>query len=78
MQLGDVVAITFRDHCQGSDEPVTFIAYGRVSAKNKEFVTVDAWAYAHEYAARDQNIERFCILRSAIKKVEVLKRRENT
>ncbi len=62
---GWVVAITFDDHAEDSDEPVSCILYGRVTKVHRRYVVVESWANPDPDAA-DDDIKQFTILKSTI------------
>lgn len=77
ISIGDVVAITFLDHCEDShseddNEPLAFYVFGKVGAKRKRAITVDCWCYVNKNAERDHNVKSFTIVKSAITDVKIL------
>ncbi len=84
LRRGQVVAIEFLDHCEGGSTPIEFVVFGRLAAVKPQSLTVAAWTYADKAKERafphsethdfkDANLVHFTIVRSAIKKVTVLK-----
>ena len=69
LRKGMVVAVTFNDHAMNTDKPPEFVAYGMISTVTPSTLIVDAWHYSDKEAARDDNVESFTIMRSAIKRV---------
>jgi hypothetical protein len=69
LRKGMVVAVVFDDHAKCADTALRFVAYGRVAVVDKKFIVIDSWHYADPAAARDDNIERYTIVRSTIRGV---------
>ena len=70
--VGDVVAITFCDHCQGGRELLRFTVYGRVAHIENSFISVNCWEYAADPDADDDNVDCYTIARAAIETVQRL------
>jgi len=77
IRKGDIVEVEFLDHIQAGAHPMGCTVYGRVYSTNKKAITVDSWILRKaSKVVSEQNVERFCIVRSAIEKVYKLKRAE--
>jgi hypothetical protein len=73
---GQVVAVTFLDHCEGGGTPLQFTVYGRLLTMNETALTVASWIYADlavHADPNDPNIQSFTILRSTVQALRVLK-----
>lgn len=76
IQLGDIVAITFLDHCEDAhrDEeegPIEFAVFGKIANIGERFFSVDCWCYGKE-DSRDHNVKSFTIVKSAILEIKTL------
>ena len=69
LRKGMVVAVTFRDHAMNTETPPEFTAYGMISTVTPDTLILDAWHYADKETPRDDNVESFTIMRSAIKRI---------
>lgn len=69
LRKGMVVAVTFNDHAMNSETPPEFVAYGMISTVTPDTLIIDAWHYADGEIQRDNNVESFTIMRSAIKRI---------
>ena len=69
LRKGMVVAVTFRDHAMNTETPPEFTAYGMISNVTPDTLILDAWHYADKETPRDDNVESFTIMRSAIKRI---------
>lgn len=71
---GKVLAVTFWDHAQDSNDPIKFVVYGYCVEATNEKVVLDTWAYADEEPPADPepNVCRFVIVREAIIGIELL------
>lgn len=72
MKVGKIYRITFLDHVEGGDAPQKFELFGRVAKLRKKSVTIVSWAYPGSTELCDDNTNHFCILRSAITRVDEL------
>jgi hypothetical protein len=73
LAIGDTLEVEFLDHSEGDNE-VLFTLYGRLIEKDRTKIVVACWCYADHEEARDDNVTRYTILRSAIKGIWKLKR----
>lgn len=76
-KVGDIVAIRFEDHVEGTDNCCVFFVYGRVAKVAANSYTIDSWALEDPKQDRDadrENIHTFTILRGVILEVEILKK----
>lgn len=77
MKIGDLVKISFWDHCKaipGNAQPIECTVFGRVGEKTKLFVRIDSWnASEEEVETYSENRDSYAIIRSTIKKVRKLK-----
>ena len=74
MKLGDEIKLTIWDHCKGPGTikvPMEFNVYGKVVAIDANSVILASWI--DPAGTVDDNTEVFAIVRSAIRKVKVLK-----
>jgi hypothetical protein len=69
--IGDLVAVSFDDHARNQDAIFPFVLYGRVSILTDAALTVDCWCHA-DHSVRDENTERYTVVRAAIRKIEKL------
>ncbi len=69
--IGRVVEIRFADHCEGSDEPMQTVAYGRLIDVARSHVVLAGWIALADNATDDSHT-RWSIVRSAISDVLVL------
>lgn len=69
LRKGMVVAVTFNDHAMNTETPPEFVAYGMISTVTPDTLIIDAWHYADKETPRDDNVESFTIMRSAIKRI---------
>lgn len=72
LRKGQVVAVHFMDHCEGS-RALTFVAYGRLASVTRKALVVEAWGYPDPSDKPDANCDRYTILRSAVLRVVRLK-----
>lgn len=73
-KVGDVVAIAFKDHCEGSDDAPWYIVYGRVAVAGRESYSLDSWALFDQKGDRaedKENIKTFTLLRKVIFGVQI-------
>ena len=72
---GSIMAVTFDDHVEDGDAPISFVVFGRISKVAKTHICIDSWVYADSNEKHDSNEKRFTILRKVItraKKLEVV------
>lgn len=69
--IGRVVEVRFADHCEGSDEPMQTVAYGRLIDVARSHVVLAGWIALADNATDDSHT-RWSIVRSAISDVTVL------
>lgn len=70
-----VVAVTFLDHIENSEELWKFILYGRVKEITPEKVIIQPWVYADGFLSDEvaaHNEKTYTLIRSAILKVRKL------
>lgn len=73
-KVGQVVRIEFLDHVEGDDEPCQFEVFGRIISQSSQSTTVVSWGYSNERnRADDPNVASFCIVNSAVIKLDILK-----
>lgn len=68
MTVGELVRVSFLDHCVGADELEPMACLGRVAKVTEEKVTLDWWYYDAR-AERDHNCESVTLVRAAIRGV---------
>jgi len=73
--VGDVVEISFDDHCEDSDKVLPFVVYGVVSKVNTRTLAINSWCNAKHPSRIDHNVKTFAISRGSVTGVEVLKRK---
>lgn len=77
-RVGDIVEVLIWDHVQGSDTLEKVLVYGRISTITPDTVTVDSWALPDtadaEREKQKHDVTQFALIRSAILKIDVLKR----
>jgi hypothetical protein len=73
MKVGQYVCLTIVDHCKGSCamELLTFEVTGKVLSLNRECAVLGTWVEPD--ATIDSNTETYAIIRSAIRKVRILR-----
>lgn len=77
VSVGDVVEVTFWDHCmhsyRGEEDPqgLLFHAYGKVIVSNSNFITIASWISAT--GEPDVNTEVYDVVLSAITKLRRLR-----
>ncbi len=69
MKLPKLYHITFHDHTCGTDEPLTCHVVGWLLKKTKKFITITSWV-VDDVEAFENNLEKVCIVRSCILKME--------
>ena len=72
---GTIMAVTFDDHVEDGDAPISFTVYGRIANVTRSFVSIDSWVYTDRSEKHDSNEKRFTILRKTItraKRLEVV------
>lgn len=69
LRKGQLVAVEFIDHVQHSNEPLTFVVYGRLLQVDRRSLVVGCWCYAEPRKKFDHNVDRYTIVRSAITKI---------
>lgn len=75
LRKGQLVEVTFYDHVQHGKRPLRCVVYGKLSVVAPKSLTVDCWMLSSgSKAARENNVERFTIVRAAIEKVTRLRR----
>ncbi len=77
LEVGDIVKITFWDHAENASDAFLFDVYGMISKKTRQALIIDSWRYHDPLDAaadtRDDNENRFAIVKKAIQSIEVLK-----
>lgn len=74
VKIGDIVAISFADHCEDSDgPPLYFSVYGRVSAQAGTWIRVDSWEPMDPEDDDRTNTKSFTILKKVIIEMHKLK-----
>jgi len=79
VSIGDVVAITFLDHCEDGDGDgaMAFVVYGRVLKNSRVFFMVESWTYEDPDADRSRDskdsVKSFTIVKSAVSAVDILR-----
>ena len=75
LRRGQIVAVTFLDHCEGGSLPLAFTVYGRLAAVTETCLTIIGWEYAEKTKrfAVDRNTTPWNILRSCISQIVHLK-----
>ncbi len=73
LRKGQIVAVDFLDHAEGS-RPIRFIAYGRLAFVNRTALVLESWAYADRSKPCDSNVVRHTIVRAAIKNIDILRK----
>lgn len=74
---GTLVEIRFWDHHENSEDPVEYLVYGRVHKTSKIAITVHTWALPKVGPVPEDmagNVHTFSIVRSAITKINILRR----
>jgi hypothetical protein len=76
IKKGDVVELTFLDHCRrsgmlGPAEPMVFYIFGKVVEDAPVYYTIAVWIEVN--GTLDENTEIFTILKSAVVKARVLR-----
>ena len=71
---GDEVRVDFRDHVENGDEPALFSVWGRVVRTHDDYLVLDSWAYRDPKHERDDNVQTYTIVRSAIEEVHIRNR----
>lgn len=75
LKVGDEARLYFVDHSTIADDGLfRFVARGRVYEITEEHVILDTWVYEDPKKERDQNVERFTLIRPVITKAEKLTR----
>lgn len=75
---GDYVAISFWDHCEGSDFPLIFVVCGRLAHEREGWYVVDSWynPTSKPHEPIDDNSQRYTIVKGAVIDVKRLVRDE--
>lgn len=73
---GQIVQVECIDHCQEGSEPLEFTAFGRLAKITPVAICIDSWCYTDRRKPCDTNINRFTIVRSAIKRIVQLEERK--
>lgn len=77
-KVGDIVHVVFWDHAQDAKDALKFEIFGRLTEVTKKAYKIHYWRYVDDIdrAAddnRNNNEDCYCIVRSAIESVRVLK-----
>jgi hypothetical protein len=72
LRVGDLVEITFLDHCEDGDDSLEFTVWGRVENITRTAYKIASWVYHDPIAqARDGNEENenyYIIVKTAVTK----------
>lgn len=71
MKIGDIVKITFFDHCLRSEDIFEVVVFGEIHKLDKLKVVIVFWESVN--LNYDNNNEYMSIVRTTIKKIEYLK-----
>lgn len=73
IEVGDIVEVTFEDHCLNSDDISICTAYGRIHINTEKQLTIDTW---HPACGQDRELkddtECFTIMQSSILEISIL------
>jgi len=69
--VGDIVRIKFLDHCMDGEDALHCVVYGRVREITESAYVVQTWDTLDNDSS--YNRHTFCIVKSAILKLQVLK-----
>lgn len=72
LKLGDDLIVTFLDHCENGDGPLTCVVHGRLSSVGEDYIIVDSW-HPEIHWGDDENTTSFTIVTSCIKNLVVMK-----
>lgn len=67
-KVGDLVRVSFLDHCVGADDLEPMVCLGRVALVTEDKITLDWWYYEAK-TTRDHNIEMVTLVRAAIRDI---------
>jgi len=77
IQKGDLVQITFLDHCENSNDALEFIIWGRIDRITRTAYIIASWVYNDPVEqAKDTNTDNenyYVIVRKAITNIKKLK-----
>jgi len=71
-----VVAVTFLDHAESSNDPIAFVVYGEVVTESPDKLVIDSWAYADRAERPDEpdgKVHRWVLVRSAVQDIQILR-----
>jgi len=72
---GTIMAVTFDDHVEDGDAPISFTVYGRIGKVTRAAICIDSWVYTDSNERHDSNEKRCTILRKVVtraKRLEVV------
>jgi len=73
-KVGDIVECLFLDHVEDSTEPLSFAVYGILTALEDSHAVIASWyGQDAESQSEDDNQKYWCIVRSCIQRMRVLK-----
>lgn len=67
MKLGDIIKVTFDDHCEDGDKPMVFVVYGVLTKRASKYIIVKNWTTLGDAATDHANNKRWVIIRSCIR-----------
>lgn len=74
ISIGDVVSVVFDDHSEG-EQHIVFEVFGVVFKKDRRSLVIGSFVYPDSRDI-DENVVVYTILRAAIKRIEVLQRKD--
>ncbi len=77
IRRGQLVEVSFLDHCEGGGAPLEFTVWGEVLSIDKVSLTIASWVYSDTKIHRDPkdpDIKSFTILRSTVKSLSRMQR----
>ena len=72
--IGDLIAVTFFDHSEGSAH-IVFDVAGWVMQKDRRSIVLASWKYADSNEI-DDNVTQWTILRAAIQSIKIVDKAE--
>jgi hypothetical protein len=75
IKVGDIVEVRFLDHSEaehGDEDELDFTVWGRLVKETSRAYTVETWGYSDPERKRDNNCERFTIVKAAILEARTL------
>jgi len=69
MKVGDIIKVTFIDHCEDGDRPMLCTVFGRLTKRAAKYMIIKSWEVAEGGETDRANNKRWVIIRSCVKSI---------